>query len=96
MNIDKDIIFDENDELDSMLLCSDEIEFDRIVEESYAPLSLLEEYTDDKSIDCVDVPLDDTEVSPIGSEAEIYIDTDQELLLGDDEDNELIDLVGGL
>lgn len=94
--MNEDIIFDENDELDSIMLCSDEIEFDRMVEESYAPVSTLEDYKDDKSIDCIDLPLDDAEVSPIGSEAEIYIDTDQELMLGDDEDNELIDLVGGL
>ena len=91
----EDIIFDENDELDSIMLCSDEIEFDRMVKESYDPVSALEDYKEEKSIDCMDVPLDDTEVSPIGSEAEVYIDADQELLLGDDEDNELIDLVGG-
>ena len=89
-------IFDEHDELDSILLCSEEREYNLLEEECKKPVSVLEDYKEEKSIDCVDISADETDVSPIGTEAEIYIDTDQELLMGDEEDNELIDLVGGL
>ena len=89
-------IFDEQDELDTVLLCSDEMQFNLLKEEVEKPVSLLEDYTEQKSLDCVDIPKDETDVSPIGSEAELYIDVDKELFVGDDEDNDLIDLVGGL
>ena len=90
-----EFIFDEHDEVDSILLCMNEIEYNEIIDEINKPISVLEDYRDEKSIDSLSVPLDDTEVSPIGMEAEIYLDADQELMLGDEEDNELIDLVGG-
>lgn len=89
-------IFDEHDELDSMLLCSEEKEYNLIEEECKKPIPTLEDYKEEKSLDCIDIPQDETEVSPIGTEAEITIDAEQELFFGDDEDNELIDIVGGL
>ena len=91
-----DYIFDEHDELDSMLLCSEEREYNLMEEECKKPISVIEYYSEEKSIDCIDIPQDETEVSPIGTEAEIYIDVEQELFAGDEEDNELIDIVGGL
>ena len=91
-----DYIFDEHDELDSMLLCSEEKEYNLLEEECKKPISILEDYKEEKSLDCIDIPQDETEVSPIGTEAEICIDVDQELFCGDEEDNELIDIVGGL
>ena len=94
--MNNDFIFDEHDELDSMLLCLKEREFDLMEEECRKPVSILEDYKEEKSIDCIDIPQDETEVSSIGTEAEIYIDVEQELFAGDEEDNELIDIVGGL
>lgn len=91
-----DFIFDEHDELDSMILCSEEIEYNLLEEECKKPVSVLEEYKDVKSVDCIDITSDEEDVSPIGTEAEIIIDSEQELFLGDEEDNELIDIVGGL
>lgn len=89
-------IFDEQDELDSILLCSTEREYNGILEEYDKPLSVMEDYVEQKAIDCLDIDKDEADVSPIGMEAEEIIDADNELFLGDDEDNELIDLVGGL
>lgn len=89
-------IFDEHDELDSMLLCSSEKEYNAIEEEYNKPLSALENYIEERPIDCLDINIDESDVSPIGSEAEEIIDVNNDLFLGDDEDNELIDLVGGL
>ena len=89
-------IFDEQDELDSVLLCSTEREYNNLLEEYDKPLSVMEDYVEHKAIDCLDIDKDEADVSPIGMEAEEIIDADNELFLGDDEDNELIDLVGGL
>ena len=89
-------IFDEQDELDSVLLCSTEREYNNLLEEYDKPLSVMEDYVAQKAIDCLDIDKDEADVSPIGMEAEEIIDADAELFLGDEEDNELIDLVGGL
>ena len=89
-------IFDEQDELDSILLCSPEREYNDILEEYEKALSVMEDYVEQKAIDCLNIDKDEADVSPIGMEAEEIIDADNELFLGDDEDNELIDLVGGL
>ena len=89
-------IFDEQDELDSILLCSNEREYNELLEEYDKSLSVMEDYVEQKAIDCLDIDKDEADVSPIGMEAEEIIDADAELFLGDAEDNELIDLVGGL
>ena len=89
-------IFDEQDEIDTMILCSEEKEYKLLEEESVKPVSILEDYVEQKSIDCTDIEQDESDVSPIGSEAELYIEVEKELLSGDDEDSEIIDLVGGL
>ena len=91
-----DFIFDEHDELDTVLFASlNENSYNALTEEIHESVSVYEDYMQDEAIDCIDIPQDETEVSPIGMDAEIYIDADQELMMGDDEDNELIDIVGG-
>lgn len=89
-------IFDEHDEIDTVILCSEEKEYKMMEEESMKPVSVLEDYVETKSIDCTDIDPDEADVSPVGSEAELYIEVEKELLSGDDEDSEIIDLVGGL
>ena len=91
-----DFIFDEHDELDTVLFASlNEYSYNALTEEIHESVSVHEDYMEDEAIDCMDIPQDETEVSPIGMDAEMYIDADQELMMGDDEDNELIDIVGG-
>lgn len=91
--MEDELIFDEHDELDCMLICSPDTSLE---EKCLLSVSLLEDYTEDDSIDCIDIDSDEADVSPIGMEAEEIIDADNELFLGDEEDNELIDIVGGL
>ena len=56
-------IFDEHDELDSMLLCSEEREYNLLEEECKKPVSVLEDYKEEKSIDCVDTSVSSADIS---------------------------------
>ena len=86
----------EFDEVDIAMSCMmSESEFSNLEIESQKELTYAENVAiEESSITTLGMVLDESETDPIGLGAEEDIDTEQELLLGEDEDDdELIDLV---
>lgn len=86
----------EFDEVDIAMSCMmSESEFSNLEIESQKELTYAENVAiEESSIATLGMVLDESETDPIGLGAEEDIDTEQELLLGEDEDDdELIDLV---
>lgn len=86
----------EFDEVDIAMSCMmSESEFSNLEIESQKELTYAENVAIEESgIATLGMVLDESETDPIGLGAEEDIDTEQELLLGEDEDDdELIDLV---
>ena len=88
--------YDEFDEVDIAMTCSlteqEEYFMNKDIENGY-------QYSDEVELESAEINashilLDESDTDPIGMEAEDELDAEQEVLFGDeDEDNELIDMI---
>ena len=88
-------MYREFDEIDIAMTClMSEADFFELENASNQEITYIESMNiEESNIDSLSILLDESETDPIGLEAEEDIDVEQELLLGEDDDDELIDLV---
>lgn len=84
----------EFDEVDVAMSClMTEAEYLEVEQSSNKELTYTESLEIESNVDTLDILLDESETDPIGLGADEDIDTEQELLLGLDDDDDLIDMV---
>lgn len=90
--------YDEFDEVDVAMMCTmneqEEYFMNRDIEYGFQYSDEVQLENDYQNIDARDILLDESDTDPIGMEAEDDLDAEQDILIGDNEDDDdLIDMV---